>query len=78
MKRIIIASIVAVALTTGFAAKAAEKGKGKMEEVRKELIEKYDTNKDGKIDKDEAEKMAPEDKAKWDRLSGGKKKKKSE
>jgi hypothetical protein len=73
MKKLIIATVVIGALATGLVARAADKGKAA--EVRKELMEKYDTNKDGKIDKDEAEKMAPEDKKKWDRLSGGKKKK---
>ena len=77
MKKLIIATIVVAVLSTGLAVKAADK-KGKAAEVRKELMEKYDTNKDGKIDADEAGKMTPEDKKNWDRLSSGKKKKKSE
>ena len=76
MKNYLIAAIIAVALTTGLVAKAADKGKAA--EAKKELLEKYDANKDGKIDKDEAEKMTAEDKKMWDRLSSGKKKKKSE
>ncbi len=43
--------------------------------ARKELIDKYDTNKDGKLDKDEIAKMTDEDKAKWDKVSGHHKKK---
>jgi hypothetical protein len=43
---------------------------------RKALIEKYDANKDGKLDKDEVSKMSQEDKDKWKKLGGGHKKKK--
>ncbi len=35
---------------------------------RKALIEKYDANKDGKLDKDEMAKMSQEDKDKWQQL----------
>jgi hypothetical protein len=42
---------------------------------RKELVDKYDTNKDGKLDKDEIAKMTDEDKAKWDKMSKHHKKK---
>jgi len=35
---------------------------------RKALIEKYDLNKDGKLDKDELAKMSQEDKDKWQSL----------
>jgi hypothetical protein len=44
--------------------------------AKKELIEKYDANKDGKLDKDEIAKMSDEDKAKWDKMSSHHKKKK--
>ena len=40
---------------------------------KKELLAKYDTNKDGKIDKDERAKMSKEDKEKWAELSGHRK-----
>lgn len=43
--------------------------------AKKELIEKYDTNKDGKLDKDEISKMSDEDKAKWEKMSKHGKKK---
>ncbi len=48
--------------------------------LRKEMIEKYDTNKDGKVDKDEAKKISKEDQEKLDKAGvslGGKKKKDS-
>jgi hypothetical protein len=35
------------------------------EATKKELTDKYDTNKDGKLDKDEMSKMSDDDKAKW-------------
>jgi hypothetical protein len=45
--------------------------------VQKEMIEKYDKNKDGKIDGDERKDMSKEDKKKMSDagLGGGKKKK---
>ncbi|GEM_PF-969501 len=33
--------------------------------LRKELTEKYDTNKSGRLDRDERAKMSPEDAEKW-------------
>ena len=44
--------------------------------LRKAMTEKYDTNKDGKIDKEEHAKMSAEDKAKMEkaRLTRAKKK----
>jgi hypothetical protein len=35
--------------------------------VKKEMTEKYDANKDGKLDKEERGKMSAEDKAKWEK-----------
>lgn len=43
--------------------------------VYKELLEKYDTNKDGKLDKEERAKMSDEDKDKLAKLFPKKKKK---
>jgi hypothetical protein len=34
---------------------------------RKEMVAKYDTNKDGKLSKEERAAMSPEDKAKWEK-----------
>ena len=42
--------------------------------LKKEFTAKYDTNKDGKIDKEERAKMSAEDKAKWDAAFPHKKK----
>lgn len=72
---------VVLALTLCCAAsvtlRAAEGKKRELTEeqkkARKELIEKYDTNKDGKLDKEERAKISDEDKAKAG-IGGGKKK----
>lgn len=37
--------------------------------LRKQLIEKYDTNKNGRLDKDERAKMTAEDQEKWNKLT---------
>ena len=46
--------------------------------LRKELLEKYDTNKDGKLDKDERAKVSKEDKEKLEKAGIGGQRKKSE
>jgi hypothetical protein len=53
------------------AAEGKKKGDGKrppmtaeQKEFQKKMVEKYDANKDGKLDKEEAAKMSDEDKAK--------------
>lgn len=69
--------MAAFALTiTAKAADSTDKPKLTKEEKteRKALIEKYDANKDGKIDRDERAKMTKEDKQKWHELNPGKKK----
>jgi hypothetical protein len=43
--------------------------------IQKEMLDKYDANKDGKIDKDERAKMTQEDKDKFAKVRGGGKKK---
>ena len=40
--------------------------------AQKELLGKYDTNKDGKLDKEERGKMSKEDKEKWSKATGHK------
>ncbi len=45
------------------------------EKAKKELMEKYDTNKDGKLDKSEKSKMTDADKEKLKELQGAAKKK---
>ncbi len=42
--------------------------------TRNELIAKYDTDKNGKLNKDEKAKMTPEDLAKWQAIYPAKKK----
>jgi hypothetical protein len=82
MKKLLVIAfglLIAGALTVN----AAEGGKKEMtpeqQKVRKEMVEKYDANKDGKVDEQEAAKISDADKAKMKeagvRLGGGKKKK---
>ena len=54
-------------------ADAAKKHEATSEQkaARKAMIEKYDTNKDGKLDKDEKAKMSKEDKEKMKKAMGG-------
>jgi hypothetical protein len=73
MKKLLVALCVTSALA--LAAHAAEEGKAKKAEGNrpaltqeqkatvKELKAKYDTNKDGKLDKEERAKLSEEDKA---------------
>jgi hypothetical protein len=44
-------------------------------QFRKEMIKKYDTNGDGKLDKEERAKMSQEDKQKMREMQGGQAKK---
>jgi hypothetical protein len=48
-------------------AKPKKKLTAEQKSLRKEMIEKYDTNKDGKVDKDEAKKITKEDQDKMDK-----------
>lgn len=86
MKKILI--IVTLACVTAIAARAGEtevkpepKEKksapsAEQKAARKELVEKYDANKNGRLDKEERSKMTPEDQEKWKNLAGSKKKEK--
>lgn len=38
--------------------------------LKKELLDKYDTNKNKRLDKEERSKMTPEDLEKWNSISG--------
>lgn len=78
MKKFVVLALT-LCCATSITLQAAEgEGKKKRElteeqkKARKELVEKYDTNKDGKLDKEERAKISDEDKAK---LRGGGKKK---
>lgn len=78
MKKLLVAIMTAACALaiTAKAADATDKPKLTKEQKaeRKALIEKYDANKDGKIDKEERAKMTKEDKEKWQSFSGAKKK----
>ncbi len=69
MKKTLVASVV-MAFALALTANAAQ-GKHKLTEeqktVRKEMLDKYDANKDGKLDKQERASMSKEDKEKWEK-----------
>ncbi len=73
------ALIVALCLA-GLVVKAEEGKKHKatpeQKKLQKEMVEKYDTDKDGKLSKEEKAKMSDEDKKKCDDAGIGHKKKK--
>jgi hypothetical protein len=68
MKRI-VATILGIAFAVSLTATAAQKTPltDDQKAVRKEMIEKYDADKNGKLDKQEMAKMTPEDKAKYEK-----------
>jgi hypothetical protein len=81
MKKALIAVCITCALSlaayAGDEDKKAEAAKkqpptAEQKAIRKEMIEKYDTNKDGKLDKEERAKMSDADKAKLKEASGAK------
>jgi len=78
MKKLLVALMTAACAfaITAKAADATDKPKltDEQKAQRKALIEKYDANKDGKIDKEERAKMSKEDKEKWQSFGGCKKK----
>lgn len=87
MKKVIIALclscsvIIAARAAEGEAKKEhSEKAKPTAEQkaLRKELVEKYDTNKNGKLDKEERSKMSSEDQEKWKSIAPAPKKKEAE
>jgi hypothetical protein len=60
----IAALVCALALTASAAEGKKKQLTDDQKKTKKELLDKYDTNKDGKIDKDEKAKMSKEDLAK--------------
>ena len=86
MKKLLFALCFTCALLLAVQAEAGagnKKSEGKkpaltdeQKALKKEILEKYDTNKDGKLDKEESAKISEEDKAKMEKagLSHGKKK----
>ena len=82
MKKFVILALgllTASALTVSAAEKKEKKPlTEEQQKLQKELVEKYDTNKNGKLDPDEIEKISEEDKKKAKDAGlplGGKKKK---
>ena len=72
MKKFLVLSLLCLATVISVQAQKAETDDQKA--VKKEMLEKYDTNKDGKLDKDERSKMTDDDKAKWQKAFPHKKK----
>jgi Ni/Co efflux regulator RcnB len=84
----ILLSTIAMAVVLAFSANAAPEAKkdkdaakptAEQKTLRKEMVAKYDTNKDGKLDKDERAKISTADKEKMEKAGlhkkHGKKKK---
>jgi hypothetical protein len=89
MKKLLVASCLtcALALATHAAEGEAKKGgdakahsapTAEQKALRKEMVEKYDTNKDGKLEKEERAKISAADKEKMEKAGLGPKKKKAE
>ena len=79
MKRlglVFIGLLCATALTVNAAEKEKTKPTAEQKTLRKEMVSKYDTNKDGKLDKEERAKISKEDKEKMEKAGIGQKKKK--
>ena len=82
MKKLLVAVVALLCASAimvqaqGTAPKKEHKGlTAEQKAVRKEMIEKYDTNKDGKLDKAERAAMSQEDKDKLAKAGFGPKKK---
>jgi hypothetical protein len=84
MKKLLTAlwftSALAVVAQTEEGTQTKKKNQGKpptaeQKAVQKEILEKYDINKNGKIDKNERAKISAEDKAKMEKAGMGRKKK---
>lgn len=84
MKKLLIALCITTAIAVAAHAEAPKKEGGakkrpqlteEQKKVRKEITTKYDTNKNGRLDKEERSKMSAEDKEKLEKAGLGKKKK---
>jgi hypothetical protein len=77
MKKL-LAAFLAIACAAVLTANAADEKKHELTDsqkaVMKEMLAKYDTNKDGKLDKEERAKMTKEDKQKMEDAGLGHKK----
>ena len=73
MKKLLVALCFTCALVLAVQAGDGNQGKKKHEQtaeqktLKKDMLAKYDTNKDGKLDKAEKAKLSAEDKAKWEK-----------
>lgn len=65
-----LSALIAALCLAGFVVKAEEGKKHKMTDeqktLKKEMVAKYDTDKDGKLSKEESAKMSDEDKKKME------------
>jgi len=79
MNKLLVA-LVGCACAISLVANAAETEKHKptaeQKALKKELMDKYDTNKDGKLDKEERAKMSKEDKERAEKAGLNQKKEK--
>ena len=81
MKKLLVALCFTCALALAVQAEDTKSGKKKHEQsaeqktLKKDMLAKYDTNKDGKLDKAEKAKISAEDKAKMEKAGLGPKKK---
>ena len=76
-KALVVASIVllGLAVTTRADEETAKKKStpsAEQKALRKQLVEKYDTNKNNRLDKEEKSKMTPEDLEKWNKSASAK------
>lgn len=81
MKKLLVALCFSCALAVAVQAQDAKPKHERTAEqkaLQKEMVEKYDTNKNGKLDKEEKSKISAEDKAKMDKAGLTPKKKKSD
>jgi hypothetical protein len=77
MKRLLIAGLglaCAAAMTVNARAADHKNLTDEQKTVLQEMLSKYDTNKDGKLEKDERANMTKEDKKKWAKTFGHHKK----
>jgi len=81
MKKLLVALCFTCALALAVQAEDTKSGKKKHEQtaeqktLKKDMLAKYDTNKDGKLDKAEKAKISAEDQAKMEKAGLGPKKK---
>jgi len=72
---LVIAGILCAFSLTANASEGKHKLTPEQKALRKEMIEKYDTNKDGKLDKQERARISTEDRERMQKAGlGGKKK----